>query len=386
MSTNTTVEHDKATAPQADLAPLGPLADARRASGEVTAASVPAEGLHAGSPAKKRSRTSGENLFDLTTYGGFALLGNEVASTVIVKGAKDAIEKGLHEKPSAELKGMQKVSGMLGKAYAGLNAKSTTMAGDKANYFHTASVKPLRENRFTYITFAIVGGFLMVPFIKVLEDNKGKLVRFADRMIHGKRAETDENMVQAHKEMDEAPQQNWNSLMKGRATTVAAAFAVDTTINWENGLSARLMPNVKINSMEAASNWAADKGSAALTKMRGLTDQAAIKSQHAWLKNGIGLLTLSGALTVLFYASSKLFAAKREHRNEHRQEISRDRVLAESSPATITSPAHRAERPRNPVLGQLDAAEDKPAPSTTVHSIENQARLSTPQMQEGLSA
>jgi hypothetical protein len=382
LSNNPTVEQDKATAPQADLAPISPLAEARKAAAERAPASLPVEQLSA-TPAKKRSRTSGENLFDATTYGGFALLGNEVASTVIVKGAKDAIEKGLHEKPSAELKGMQKISGMLGKAYAGLNAKSTALAGEKANYFHSASTKPLRENRFTYITFAIVGGFLMVPFIKVLEDNKGKLVRFADRMIHGKRAETDENMVQAHKEMDEAPQQNWNSLLKGRMTTVAAAFAVDTTINWENGLSARLMPNVKINSMEAASNWAADKGSAALTKMRGLTDQAAIKSQHAWLKNGMGLLTLSGALTVLFYASSKLFAAKREHRNEHRQEISRDRVLAESSRSTAHS---HAERPRNPVLGQLDATEDKQGPSTTINSIEHQSRLHAPQLQEGLSA
>ena len=329
---------------------------------------------------KKRARTSGENLFDLTTYGGLALIGNEVAATAIVKNAEGYLNSAALNKPLSELQGADKLRGMLAKSYRWMGER--TAIGD--HYFAPQNVagKP-QPNRFTYIAFAIIGGFLMVPFIKALEENKGKLVRFADRMIHGKKAETDPNMLQAHKEMDEAPKQSWGSLMNGRLTTVAAAYAVDTTINWENGLLARATRG-KFGlqnglSIEAASN----KGAELLNKgIDHLMPGGQSANRLDWLQKGGGLLSFSAVLTLIFYVSSKLFAAKREHRNEHRQEISRDRVLAESSPAQEKKPA----RPRNPVLGQLDATDERSGPTTMVSTIEPQDRVQTTALQEGLSA
>lgn len=285
-----------------------------------------------------RKRTTGETVFDLTTYGGFALIGNEITATAIVKQA---------DKPNA-----------IGKLYRSAEAFTKKVGPKNSSYV---------QNRMNYINFAILGGMMMVPFIKVLEDNKGKLVRFADRAIHGKHAEIEPDMVRAHEEMDNAPKQTWGSLWKGRALTVAAAWAVDATLNWKDGLSARALKGTKFEkygSFEAVSTRFADKVGDSLAKSRGY-DMAKTANIKSWLGNGFGLLTLSAALTVLFYATSKFFAKRRDHREEVYNE-----VHANAPAPSIAMPD-----------AQEQTAQKNDAPVPMVNAIAHEARLAaTPEL------
>jgi hypothetical protein len=242
---------------------------------------------------QKRDKTNGEHLFDLTTYGGLALVGNEVTATAIVN-QKD--------KPN-----------LIGRAFRACDAAFKKIGPEGS--------LPYIQGRMNYINFAIIGGFTMVPLIKLLEDNKGKLVRFADGILHGKQAQNDPKLVEAHKEMDDAPKQSWGSLMKGRLLTVGAAYAVDSTIGWEKGMLARHAKGTKFEkyaSFDHLSNMAADATS---KRYSGLMKHSAAQAEatQGLFRKGAGLLTLSTALTILFYASSKLFAERRDVRIERRE-------------------------------------------------------------------
>lgn len=296
---------------------------------------------------KKRDKTSGEHLFDLTTYGGFALVGNEVTATAIINQA---------DKPN-----------LIGRAYRACD-EAFKKVGPEGKL-------PYIQKRMNYINFAIIGGFTMVPFIKWLEDNKGKLVRFADGLLHSKRDNSTPEMVKAHAEMDDAPRQSWGSLMKGRVTTVVAAYAIDSTIGWDGGMLARAAKGTKYEkyaSFDHLSNLAADKLNPSVAKLLGKEASAT----QGWMRKGAGLLTLSTALTALFYASSKVFATRRDHKIERREVRSHDRLLAETtSPLTTTL--------NEPIV----LATDNDRPHTKVSEVEAQNRLREPALLEkGVSA
>ncbi len=289
----------------------------------------------------KRKRTGGETLFDLTTYGGFALVGNEVVSTYIVKQA---------EKPTA-----------FGRLYQ--------RAGELTKKISPKGGLPfVSSGRFNYINFAIIGGFTMVPFIKFFEDNKGRLVRAADSIIHGVKADNDPEIRRAHEEMDNAPKQTWGSLLKGRIATVVFAWLVDASINWKGGWSARALKGTKLenySSLESIAGRAADRMADSIGSRRGL-DVAKTANLKSWLNQGFGLLSLSTALTVLFYISSKVFAKRSDDRREIYDEIHRphttDTTGTNETPSVHTKPHHE----------YADAID---APSTAVHSIAHDARL-----------
>lgn len=279
----------------------------------------------------KRSKTWGERLFDITTYGGFALVGNEVTATAIVK-QKDK-------------------SNFIGKAYRTCDRFFRGLGNEgELPYFH---------ERFTKISFAILGGFVMVPFVKMLEDNKGRLVRYADKILYGDKAKTDQEIVKKHEEMDNAPNQTWGSLGKGRVLTVAAAYAVDSTVNWNDGLSARLLKGTRFEkhaSLEHMSDIAANRVYKHLTSIRNNTPKAPpIQKESLELLFGLG--TLSATLTVLFYASSKIFAKKHEEKLERRSQglpstvgnTLRDDVANEAT--TATAPTNANEAPSAKVTG-----------------------------------
>ena len=290
----------------------------------------------------KRDKTGGEHLFDLTTYGGFALVGNEVTATAIINQADK--------------------HNLVGRAFRS--------CGEMFKHLSPEGKLPYIQQRMNYINFAIIGGFTMVPFIKWLEDNKGKLVRFADHRLHSAEANNSPEMQKAHAEMDEAPRQSWGSLMKGRVTTVAAAYAIDSTIGWDGGLLARAAKGTKYEkyaSFDHLSNLAADKLNPSVAKLLG--KEASVT--QGWMRKGAGLLTLSTALTALFYASSKLFATHRDHKIERREERSHDRLLAETSPALPVAA-------NDTVL----LANDNDHPGTQVSAVEAQARLHDPALLE----
>lgn len=297
MTQDTTVRNQDKAKEAEDLAPLPATSGAASLAGDAVAAVT-----HKAKPVQaavhleptKRSKTWGERLFDLTTYGGFALVGNELAATAIVQ---------QKEKPN-----------LIGRAYrAGQNfLERIGISGEL----------PYVQKRLNYISFAIIGGFLMVPFIKLLEDNKGRCVRFADKYIYGKKADSDQEIVRKHEEMDNAPVQTWSSLGAGRALTVASAYTVDATINWKDGFSARLLKGTRFEnfaSLEHLSDHVAEWANNKLVAIRKITPEASM-IQKSRLKDLVGLSTLSATLTAIFYISSKVFAKKRDEKIERKYE------------------------------------------------------------------
>lgn len=283
---------------------------------------------------EKRHKTGGEHLFNATTYGGLALVGNEFTATKIVNEA---------QKPNA----IGRVFQATGRFFEQIGPKGKL---------------PYIQQRMNYINYAIIGGFAMVPFIKFLEDHKGSLVRFADRIIHGKASQNDPARQRAYEEMENAPRQSWGSLMQGRVVTVAAAYTVDSTIGWRGGMLARNLQGTqfeKFSSLDHVSDLVADKLSPAISRAL-KHDATKIESTKQIMRQGTGLLTLSAVLTVLFYGTSKFFAQRRANKIEQREE----------APATIARPHAENVNDNTPIANDNHPLEPQERPTTRVAAID----------------
>ncbi|MFZ4542090.1 MAG: hypothetical protein ACOYNL_09900 [Rickettsiales bacterium] len=256
----------------------------------------------------KRKHTYGERKFNWITYGGFALLGNEAASLIITKAAEDENKnpRGLY-KPFKEF-------------FAKFEDKKFMP-------------KYVWDGGLAKVLIALVGGMLMVPFVKNMEDNKGEKVRAYNRKHYGNRIDTDPDFIEAHKEMDEAPKQTWGSLWKGRLVTVFAAIGVDGLVGAVDAPSTRLFKPgstlAKYSSMDRIASEVSEK----TLKLFNTTKEASPKA-HGWLQRGSWLLVLSSTLTALFYVSSKLFAKKRVEKIERRMQHNLDSTQQDEAPAT----------------------------------------------------
>lgn len=296
MNETRTVEHDETAVQSApNLAPVSagqPLEKAREgvAVGPAIANDTP-QGLF-NIEGRKRKRTWGEVIFDWQTYGGVALLGNEAASLLITTQAEDGITKNWHAKQMAYFKSLE------GK-------KFITPYVSEGNLFK--------------VLIAVLGGMTMVPFIKYLEDHKGDIVRKYDRWHYGKRADTDPALIEAHKEMDEAPKQTWGSLWKGRVLTVFAAIGLDWSVGCKDAQSNKLFKNSPTFQKYANMDRLAERVSNGAMNLLNIAEPAR-PTWDKYLKQGSWLLVFSGTLTVLFYVSSKLFASRRDHKLEQRDE------------------------------------------------------------------
>lgn len=306
----------------------------------------------------KRKKTWGERRFDLVTYGGWALLGNEAASLAITESVgknfegKPRFARGLYEKFESKV-------GALSKYFEGFKQPGfLRYVGDYIGGTKLTSYIGAHVPRLPYLLVATIGGMLVVPFVKDREDRKGEIVRKLDQKHYGMaRAEQNPELVRAHKEMDEAPKQTWGSLWKGRVTTVLSATVADFAFGWPEALTTKIFKNnatyQKYASLERLSDVFAEK----TTKMATARFDLGDKSQKIMRKvvgNGTWLLTLSSSLTVLFYASSKLFARKREEKIERKEylrthpEARRDEAgdIAADTGAEMPDSSPVPERPR----------------------------------------
>jgi hypothetical protein len=302
-------------------------------------------GFAGGGDASKthRKRTMGENLFDATAYVGLGMGGNEVAATSIVKQG---------DQPN-----------LIGRAIRG-SQQLVEARGPKIPYV---------QKRMVWTTFALGGGMLMVPLIKILEDHKGKLVRMADSVLHGKRADDDPAIRQAHEEMDHAPRQTWSSLWKGRLVTIATAYAVDVAFIWPGALTSKLFKGTaveKYSTLDAISHRIADGLGDGL--LRGWTAKNPV-SRKDWLRQGVSLLSFSTVLAALFYGSSKLFASRQEKKQEIR--LARQQEMGTYGTARDEAPDEATEQ-----------APGKDTPSTRVAKVESLSRIDAapqPQLSAG---
>jgi len=268
---------------------------------------------------RKRPKTWGEFWFNVRTYAGIALLGNEAASLLIITQTEHGIGKQWFDRQMAWFKALE------GKKFV-------------PEYVHQGSLLKM--------LIAVVGGMLMVPFIKHYEDHKGEIVRESDRKHYGPRADTDPALIEAHKEMDEAPKQTWGSLWKGRALTVGAAMVVDSMVGGEDAPSTKLFKNNETYQKYASMERIAGQTSNKIMNVLKVAESNR-PTWDKWLRKSSWLLVLSSTLTALFYVSSKLFATRRDHKLEQHEEalrngtVLRDDGLSElgsDSPQTQSQP------------------------------------------------
>ena len=348
MTTNTPVSSTETpTASAPDMAPSSPVQHAGNVGSAVESMTTPArtheQALLTLDPVK-RQKTWGENIFNLATYGGIALLGNEASSLLITQAVKNGPTKGLYAKGLAWAEKFK--NNKLVPAYAS-------------------------HGQLQAVLVAVLGGMAMVPFVKHMEDHKGEIVRDFDLKHYGDRANTDPKLVEAHKEMDEAPKQTWDSLWKGRLLTVAAAIGVDSLIGWEHAPSTKLFAEGttlnRFSSMDRIAKEAATFTVDAL-KIHGPKRASTME----WVKQGTWLMTLSTTLTVLFYASSKLFAKSREQKLE--------RQHAKHLPTTMHSTGHADEA--SPIAAHDSSNEQ---PRAQVSKVTHERTVAgTPELAQGI--
>jgi hypothetical protein len=293
---------------------------------------------------KPRKKTWGEKVFNFGTYGGVALLGNEATSLIITRQAEDGIFK--------------------------------THFTKFQNWFKKFDGKPsvpeyIGKGQIANVLMAVLGGMLMVPFVKYLEDNKGSIVRTLDRDHYGTKADTHPQLVEAHKEMDQAPKQTWGSLWKGRALTVASAIGVDYLVGWKDATSTKFFKDKptfqKFASMDRIADQIAEKSVKALN-----ISPAARPAATKWIQKGTWLLTLSSTLTVLFYVSSKIFASKRDEKLERMHH----RAHEDGTLPTL------ADQPEGSAAVTLDR--ESTTPSTHIHDVAHLSTLgAAPQLAHG---
>jgi hypothetical protein len=355
---------------QATTSPASPHNDEAKRDAQVVS-DTPAE--HAASPpasasipqaaapfdSDKRLKTYGEKKFNWYTYGGIALLGNEITSLGILHTIRrepngtEGIARNLYTKFESAVGGIAKHFERFSKP-GFLRYMGDYIGGMKA-LGHVP--------RLPYLLVATIGGMFMVPFVKMREDRKGDIVRQYDRDYYGARAESDPAIIAAHQEMDETPKQSWSSLWKGRITTVIAAAAADFTFGWPEALTTKVFKNSptyqKFASLERMSAVVADNVSRLATRVFSLGE----KGQEIWRKNtdrATWILALSSSLTILFYLSSKVFARRREERIERREHHPMPSQDSAQSDASDIS---------------LDRSQSAPKPDAKIHDASHQQTL-----------
>jgi hypothetical protein len=310
-------------------------------------------------PAHHRRRESmGEHLFNLTTYGGVTWIANEAISTVSWN--------------------------WIAKEGTAGNRWFTAVKEKLPQWAH----EPWR------IVALCIGGTLLVPVVKFLEDRKGVLVRRGDLLFEGERAVNDPKLQEKYREMEEAPKQSWGSLAKGRAVVMGLAVALNELCGRDGTPSEKLLRGTPLNKYSTMDRMGASiaRDTTRLPGLRWLEKdpikreaiQEARKAAHfvpldaakeGRVVGALGgtfgfVLVLSAILTAIFYGSSKIFAARRDAKLQQRETASNvSRVssagvrFADEAPEKNTSPI--ADIPSNQVnrvvrddtrLAQLDAA------------------------------
>lgn len=314
-------------------------------------------------PAKnaKRVRSWGETVFDLGTYGGITWILNEIISAWA----------------GGKIQGEVKDSAghIVQKAGAHNAAFNEKVLGFKGLLNIPKEKFPRLIDRPLKILYLCIGGTAVVPLVKYLEDRKGKIVEAVDNTIYGhERIKSDPVLIEAHKEMSELPKQTWGSLFEGRLVVMATAIGLDSLVGHDKAPITKLFENSSARNyanMERAGTTIARDVLSKIHPSSEIRENIAKMRKsnppYITMKEGkaaqfaggtFGFVTiLSAALTVLFYASSKLFARKHEERVEIKQERRMQRMSALTNEAPEPQSAIMAEETENVPTTRIQSAE-----------------------------
>ncbi|MFM9890131.1 MAG: hypothetical protein ACKVOE_05740 [Rickettsiales bacterium] len=265
----------------------------------------------------KRPKTWGEHLFNASTYAGVTWIVNEGISTVFGNAIDPA---------SATKATTGRWNGAFKAAVDWMHTNANPMKWERGTM-----------NRGMRVLWLCMGGNLLVPVVKYLEDHKGQLVRRADLVLENKAGQDEAALERAHVEMDHAPKQSWGSLIKGRLVVMGLALGLGLGAGDDKSPTTKWLAGSrfdKYSNMERfATTVTRDVLSVLPVKEQAVIRQARKASHFVPLSPAEGkaatllggtfgfVLVLSGVLSAIFYGSSKFFAARREENAKRAQTI-----------------------------------------------------------------
>jgi hypothetical protein len=296
--------------------------------------------------------TFGEGGFDIITYGGFALAGNELLSGRI----GDKLTKPKGQWHSFYNKGMGALHSLFGKG-------DEFKAGNKNKWIAEGC----------YMFALTLGGHLMAIPVKLLEDVKKPIVKWIDAQHYGKEAKTDPKIIAAHKELDAEPEKTWGSIAQSRGVTVVSAVASQYVICSTDALSTKPFKDTVFEKWSSLDRiitqivrWAeglfypAKKDIiASYAKASPFTIQDC-ESNFAQKGKTYGfILAVSGVLTCLFYYCNKFFAEKHDKKvkqHEREEQLHGVHAVAGSTLNNVTAAHVEPSNQPVPKVSKIDEA------------------------------
>ena len=291
---------------------------------------------------KKRLKTFGEKAFNTGTYIGVGLLFNEYLSPRIATAIEHGSGKNRFDKFQSyftRLDGKKLVPDYVGKGHL------------------------------PRVLLVLIGGTLIVPIIKWLEDAKTSIVHWIDRKHYGDQVDTDPAIVAAHKEMDDAPKQTWGSLLKARVTVMFTAVGVDALMGWKDAPTTKLFKDNPTYQKYSSMQRIAEQVSQKMMNTLKTPAESRLKSGKFW-ESFAWCTVLSTTMVALFYATSRIFARKQEERVERREQMAH----TDNAPETAAENALATEQPK---------VEQRPKPQVSAVAHAQTLAASAPQLVAG---
>ncbi len=166
--------------------------------------------------APKHAKTYGEKKFNFLTYNAIGYIANALLSVVAVWWVERT-----HG-------GQQMMRNFIGKV-----SKIPKVNPDQAEFYATK-------------TFFLAGGFMVMPFIKVLEDHKLNLVKKWNRQHYGDKAESDPDIVKSENEIAQSHKQSWSSVLSSRILALVP-FYLGYWLLWDNKSPLSKFSNPKLS-------------------------------------------------------------------------------------------------------------------------------------------
>lgn len=171
--------------------------------------------------APKHAKTFGEKKFNFITYTGINYVANALLSVVAIWWVERT-----HS-------GKQMMSNFIGQV-----SKIPKVNPEKAEFYATK-------------TFFLAGGFMVMPVIKWLEDQKLDLVKKWNRQHYGEHADKDPDILQSENEIAQSHQQSWSSVLGSRVLALVP-FYLGYWLLWDNKSPLSRFSNDKLSGTPAA--------------------------------------------------------------------------------------------------------------------------------------
>lgn len=171
--------------------------------------------------APKHAKTYGEKKFNFLTYNAIGYIANALLSV----GAIWWVER-THS-------GTRMMQGFVNKV-----SKVPGIKPDKAEFYATK-------------TFFLAGGFMVMPFIKALEDRKLDLVQKWNRQHYGEGADRDPDIIKSENEIAQSHKQSWSSVIGSRIVALVP-FYLGYWLLWDNKGPLSKFSNPQLSNLPSA--------------------------------------------------------------------------------------------------------------------------------------